>query len=179
VVDPDAEFVPSAREGAGVAADEHGRGAGAAGADRRGARGVAAPGAGEGGDARRVAREEEPDARGGAGAPGDGRGVPGAADGHREAFDRQLRSSIASLGESLLALDPSLEHELELELQAEAFVSNPRRIAAGGGGIESVEQGLTAALGILEELAAGAKTFGVEPRDALGVLSEEFSKIVV
>jgi hypothetical protein len=58
-------------------------------------------------------------------------------------------------------------------------VSNPRRIAAGGGGIESVEQGLTAALGILEELAAGAKTFGVEPRDALGVLSEEFSKIVV
>jgi hypothetical protein len=50
--------------------------------------------------------------------------------------------------------------------------------AAAGDGVESVEQGLTAALGVLEELVAGARTLGVEPRDALGVLSEEFSKIV-
>jgi hypothetical protein len=49
---------------------------------------------------------------------------------------------------------------------------------AVGESIESVEQGLTAALGILEELVSGAKTFGVEPRDALGILSEEFSKFV-
>jgi hypothetical protein len=150
----------------------------------------------------------------------------------REKFDRQLRASIASLGESLLALDSSLEHELQLPLQAVTLVSNPKRVAAVrreladvdaailqwleevdaslktsaatgtvppgflkadqlaealetsrgdeavGDGIEPVEQGLTAALGILEELVAGARSFGVEPRDALGVLSEEFSKIV-
>jgi len=148
----------------------------------------------------------------------------------REKFDRQLRASIASLGESLLALDPSLEREIELE--AVALVSNPERVAAVrrkladvdaailqwleevdanlktsaatgtvppgflkadrlaealenatgaaavGDAIESVEQGLTVAIGVLEELVAGAKTFGVEPRDALVVLSEEFSKIV-
>jgi hypothetical protein len=153
-----------------------------------------------------------------------------AAPAARESFDWQLRSSIASLGESLLALDSSLEHELEL--RAEALVSNPKRVAAVrreladvdaailqwleevdaslktsaatgtvppgflkadrlaaalesslgdeavGDGIESVEQGLTAALGILEELVAGARSFGIEPRDALVVLSEEFSKIV-
>ena len=47
-----------------------------------------------------------------------------------------------------------------------------------GDGIESVAQGLTVALGYLEELVASARTFGVEPRDAPGILSEEFSKLV-
>jgi hypothetical protein len=34
------------------------------------------------------------------------------------------------------------------------------------------------AIGFVEELVAGAKAFGVEPRDALVTLSEEFSKVV-
>jgi len=117
----------------------------------------------------------------------------------REAFDRQLRPAITSLGDALLALDqPAIRawlEEVDANLKASAATGTvplgflkADRLAealgtslgtdAVGDGIESVGEGLTVAIGFLEELVAGARTFGVEPSDALVILSEEFSKVV-
>lgn len=117
----------------------------------------------------------------------------------RERFDRQLRASIASLGDALLALDDAailqwLE-EVDASLQTNAATGSvppgilkadrlaqalgtTTGVSAFGDGNESVAQGLTVALDYLEELVSDARAFGVEPRDALGILSEEFSKLV-
>jgi len=124
---------------------------------------------------------------------------PDVAPAVREKFDRQLRPAITSLGDALLALDqPAIRawlEEVDANLKASAATGTvppgflkADRLAealgtslgavAVGDGIESVGEGLTVAIGFLEELVAGARTFGVEPRDALVILSEEFSKVV-
>ena len=124
---------------------------------------------------------------------------PDVAPAVREKFDRQLRPAITSLGDALLALDqPAIRawlEEVDANLKASAATGTvppgflkADRLAealgtslgavAVGDGIESVGEGLTVAIGFLEELVAGARTFGVEPRAALVILSEEFSKVV-
>jgi hypothetical protein len=124
---------------------------------------------------------------------------PDGAPARREAFEQQLRTSIASLGDALDALDqPALLawfEEVDASLKAGAAtgtvppgllkadrladaLATSMGAAALGDGNEPVGEGLTIALGFLEEMVAGARTFGVEPRDALVILSEEFSKIV-
>jgi hypothetical protein len=67
---------------------------------------------------------------------------------------------------------------LRADRLAEAL-QNSMGAEAVGDGNEPVGNGLMVAIGFLEELVAGAKAFGVEPRDALGIVSEEFSKVVV
>jgi hypothetical protein len=147
-----------------------------------------------------------------------------------DSFGRHLRTSVASLGDSIVALDQSLERELRLRVEAlapdstqvaalrreladvdaailhwlEEVDANLKAVAATGTvppgflradrlaealetslGTEAVGDrnepvgnGLMVAIGFVEELVAGAKAFGVEPRDALVTLSQEFSKVV-